>query len=62
MSSKIRAAHGQAGIGLIDVMIGLTILAFVTTTLLGIFLSGMAQARVSGLRGEATACTAAGRR
>ena len=47
-------SRGDAGVGLVDVMIGLTILAFVTATLLSIFLSGITQARTSGLRAEAT--------
>jgi type II secretory pathway pseudopilin PulG len=40
---------------LIDVMVGLTILAFVTAALLSIFISAIAQARTSGVRGEAAA-------
>lgn len=40
---------------LIDVMVGLTILAFVAASLFGIFLSAIAQARTSGVRGEAAA-------
>jgi Tfp pilus assembly protein PilV len=45
----------QAGVTLVDVMIGLTILAFVTAALFNIFLSGIAQAQMSGVRGEAAA-------
>jgi Tfp pilus assembly protein PilV len=40
---------------LIDVMIGLVILAFATASLFAIFLSAIAQARTSGVRGEAAA-------
>jgi Tfp pilus assembly protein PilV len=40
---------------LIDVMVGLVILAFVAASLFAIFLSAIAQARTSGVRGEAAA-------
>ncbi len=43
----------DAGVTLIDVMVGLTILAFVAASLLAIFVSAIAQARTSGVRGEA---------
>jgi len=45
----------DAGVTLVDVMMGLTILAFVAASLYGIFLSAIAQARTSGVRGEAAA-------
>jgi hypothetical protein len=45
----------DAGVALIDVMIGLTLLAFVTAALMNIFLFATAQARSSGIRGEAGA-------
>ena len=54
MSPRPRGIFGAAGVTLIDVMVGLTILAFVTAALLGIFISGIAQARISGVRGEAS--------
>lgn len=44
----------DAGVTLIDVMVGLTILAFVAASLLAIFVSAIAQARTSGVRGEAS--------
>lgn len=44
---------GETGVGLVDVLIGLTILAFVTAFLLSVFISGIAQAHTSGTRGEA---------
>jgi len=55
MSPRPRGIFGAAGVTLIDVMVGLTILAFVTAALLSIFISGIAQARTSGVRGEAAA-------
>jgi len=53
MTPRPRGFPGVAGVTLIDVMVGLTILAFVTAALLSIFISGIAQARTSGVRGEA---------
>jgi hypothetical protein len=50
-----RRSERAQGIALVDVIIGLTILAFVTASLFTIFLSGIAQAHVSGARGEAAA-------
>jgi hypothetical protein len=46
---------GEAGLTLVDVIIGLTILAFVTAALYSVLLSGIAQAQTSGVRGEAAA-------
>ena len=46
---------GEAGLTLVDVIIGLTILAFVTAALYTVLLSGIAQAQTSGVRGEAAA-------
>ncbi|HYM90974.1 MAG TPA: hypothetical protein VEW91_04995 [bacterium] len=52
--TRSRARHGrERGIGLVDVMIGLTVLAFVTASLLSVFLSSIAQAHASGARAEA---------
>ena len=45
----------ESGVGLVDVLIGLTILGFVTASLLSVFISGIAQAHNSGIRGEAAA-------
>jgi len=45
----------EAGLTLVDVIIGLTILAFVTAALYTVLLSGIAQAQTSGVRGEAAA-------
>jgi len=55
MNLRLRGDLRDAGVTLVDVMIGLTILAFVTASLLSIFISGIAQARTSGVRGEAAA-------
>jgi len=55
MNSRLRSRLGEHGVALIDAMVGLTILAFVTAALLSIFVSGIAQARTSGVRGEAAA-------
>ncbi len=55
MRPRLRSDPGEAGVTLVDVMIGLTILAFVTTALFSVFLSGIAQAQTSGVRGEAAA-------
>jgi hypothetical protein len=50
-----RRRREDRGVALVDVMIGLTILAFVTASLFTVFLSGIAQAHLSGVRGEAAA-------
>lgn len=55
MRPRLRSDLGEAGVTLVDVMVGLTILAFATTALFSVFLSGIAQARTSGVRGEAAA-------
>ncbi len=55
MRARSRSDLGEAGVTLVDVMIGLTILAFATAALFNIFLSGIAQAQTSGVRGEAAA-------
>ena len=59
MSLRIRTSRpapaGDAGVTLVDVMVGLTILAFVAASLFAIFLSAIAQAHTSGVRGEAAA-------
>jgi hypothetical protein len=55
MTPRLRSHLGETGVTLIDVMVGLTILAFVTVALLNIFISGIAQARTSGVRGVAAA-------
>ncbi len=55
MKSRLRRDPAQAGVILLDVMVGLTILSFVTTALFNIFLWGIAQAQTSGVRGEAAA-------
>ena len=53
MTPSRARSWGERGIGLVDVMIGLTVLAFVTTSLLSVFLSSIAQAHASGVRAEA---------
>jgi len=53
MTPSRAGSWGERGIGLVDVMIGLTVLAFVTTSLLSVFLSSIAQAHASGVRAEA---------
>lgn len=55
MPPRLRSHLGETGVTLIDVMVGLTILAFVTVALLNIFISGIVQARTSGVRGKAAA-------
>ena len=55
MRPRLRRDPAQAGVTLVDVMVGLAILAFATTVLFNIFLSGIAQAQTSGVRGEAAA-------
>lgn len=55
MRPRPRSDPAQAGVTLLDTMIGLAILAFVTAALFNIFLSGIAQAQTSGVRGEAAA-------
>lgn len=46
---------GEAGFGLVDAMVGLTLLAYITTSLTGIFLSGITQAKTSNVHAEAAA-------
>ena len=47
----------ETGIALIEAVIGLTILALVITTVSGVFISGIAQAKTASVRGEAAAWT-----
>ena len=55
MRAQLRKDREDDGVALLDVMIGLTLLSFVTAALFSIFLWGITQARTSGARGEAAA-------
>ena len=48
-----RIRHGQAGIALTDVVVGMTVLAFVTIAVMNVFLAGFTQARTAGVHAEA---------
>ncbi len=53
----VRRARGDDGLTLVDVTIGLVILAIATFLIFNVFVTGIMQAKASGIQTEATAWT-----